>query len=113
MSTITNSLAGLRAAQQRAAVAAQNVSNANTKKFKALDFTQTADSSGTVSGKVSYRTPATVKTLDGEGNEVELPNVDLNEEVLNGQIAVNDFQANAKVLKTAKDLQQNLIDILA
>lgn len=113
MSTISNSLAGLRAAQQRAAVAAQNVAKANISGVKALDFTQTVDTSGRVNGKVEYRNPATIKTLDGEGNEVELPNVSFDEELINAQIAVNDFQANAKALKIGKDAEKKLIDILA
>ena len=113
MSIISSSLAGLQAAQQRAVVAAQNTANANTPNAKALDYTQTTGTNGDVQGSVTYRNPATIKTIDSDGNDVDLPNIDLNEEALNIQGALNDFQANTKVLQVAKDTQKHLIDILA
>ncbi len=113
MATIENALSGIRSAEYRVAVAAQNIANATTKNFKALDYTQTSNGDGGVRGEVTTRNPATIVTIDGSGNPVQVPNVALDQELLNTQIAINDFQANATVLKTAKDLQKNLIDILA
>jgi len=114
MSSITASaLSGLQAASMRASVAAQNTANALSKNFKALDYTQTANGTGGVAASVVVRNPATVQVANAQGGVDILPNVALEEEAVNLQLATYDFKANAMVLSVQNKLSKDTIDILA
>ena len=105
-------LSGFAASQRRLAVAADNVANANTIGFKAKDVEQTALDTGGVSTRVVERTPATVPQVTEDG-VVDAPNVSLERELVESNLATYSAQANLVALKTQKELDKTLLDIQA
>ncbi len=106
-------LSGFNASAQRLAVSANNIANANSDGFKAQDVVQTSSPAGGVRADVVTRSPATVSVAAADGGTRELPNVSLEQEVVNSDIATYSAQANLKVLQTQKKLDQYLLDIQA
>lgn len=105
-------LSGLNAAEKRLANSANNIANASTPNFKATDAVQESVDGGGVRVDIVERDPATV-TVPTEDGTQELPNVSLEQEVVTGLTATYDYQANAKLLKTQKELDKSLLDIQA
>jgi flagellar basal body rod protein FlgC len=95
------------------ATAASNIANANSSNFKALDVLQSSLATGGVSTKVVDRTPATVQTTDAQGNVVTQPNVNLETEVIEADVATYSAKANLKLLQTQNQLDKYLLDIQA
>ena len=112
VSVSATSLSGLYASEKRIAVAADNIANANTPNFKAKDLDLSSDATGGVQARVVERTPATVKVATNNGVE-DMPNVSLEEEVIQTQMATYSAQANLKVLQTQDKLDKYLLDIQA
>lgn len=104
---------GLFASEKRARAAAENIVNARTVGFDAKDVQQSADADGSVTSKIVDRAPPTVKITNPDGTVEDLPNVSLDEEVVNLEIASYDYKANALVFKTDRELKETLIDIQA
>lgn len=106
MTTIsTIAVSGLRAAETRFAIRAENIANANNNAgYTALRAEQLSTSVGPVV-RVS-------KTDKPRPLETRQPDIDLAEE-LAGLIAIkHDFQAAAKLLQTADQVSGSLLDIL-
>ena len=112
MNITSTSVSGLLANEKRVAVAASNISNAGSTNYQALDVVQQATGGG-VSSDIVVREPATITVADDAGGTQVLPNVSLEEELINTQVATYNFQANVQVLKTQRELEKTLLDVLA
>ncbi len=119
---MNTALSGLQAASTRLNVSANNVANAASTSgevYKAQRVEQTSVQEGGVKAQVQPKTPATVQYFDqnnaaaNEEGVAEYPNVSLEEEVINQQIAGYDFKANLSVIRTADEMLGNLLDMTA
>ncbi len=108
-------LSGLRASETRLGVSANNVANSSTYDFKAQEVTAKASDTGGVIVDIRTKNPATLSapSPDGSGETVQVPNVSLDQEVVNQVSAGYDFKANLKVLQVQKELDKALLDISA
>lgn len=114
MDVLGTALSGMRAAEKRLEVSADNVANSTTEGAKAKTTNARALDNGGVIVDVSFRDPATVTApaIDGSGT-VELPNTSLDEEAVTQIQAVSAFKANVSVIKAQKEMDQSLLDIQA
>ena len=110
---ISNSASALRANEYRLATIANNITNATTKNFRALDYTQIEGNGGNVIPVVNQSPQAAVQVIDADGNVTELSNVSLESELVEAQLTVNAFTANATVLSVQSKLLGNFLDIVA
>jgi flagellar basal-body rod protein FlgC len=125
---LATSLSGLDVAAKRLANSANNVANINStavvREGKTLqetylpkDIVQISQEAGGAAAYLKPRTPATVKVADpdnsaaDENGLVDVPNVNLEEEVVQQQMATYDFKANLKALKAQDEMEQGLLDI--
>jgi flagellar basal body rod protein FlgC len=106
-------LSGLFANEKRIAVAADNIANANTSGFEAKDLALSSNAGGGVSARVVKQNPATVPVANNEGGVDQLPNVSLEKQLVDVNIATYSAQANLKVLKAQDQLNKYLLDIQA
>ncbi|MBY0356063.1 MAG: hypothetical protein K2Q12_10115 [Rickettsiales bacterium] len=131
MSIVNVALSGLNAAQTRLANSANNVANVQStssvvngqevkRAYQPTDVNQRSiEPTGGVETSIRPRDPATIPVYApdspsaDENGIVEYPNVNLDEEVVQQQIASYDFKANAKVLQTQDEIYQSLLDITA
>lgn len=133
MNGVGISLSGLQAASAQLANSANNVANISTtsspsvvngelksESFVPQTLTRTAvQPTGGVRTELRPRDPATIPVfspesgLADENGIVDVPNVDLAEEVISQQIATYDFEANLKALEVTDEIMKSLIDILA
>ncbi len=123
---ITTALSGLLASTNKAAAASGNIANANTtgsladnaakKPYTPVDSVQSSSAGGGVSTTIVNRTPPFVPAYDpsspfaDEGEIIGSPNIRLEEEVVTLKQAELSYKANLKVLQTASDMQDELID---
>lgn len=96
-------LAGLRAAETRVNVSAQNIVNWQSEDYQPLKAEQTTDATGAPKVRVS-RPPE----LQGD-----YPIVDLATEVVDMQVAQRAYEASAKVVQTARQMSKTLFEALA
>lgn len=130
--TVTSiALSGLNAAERRISTSANNVANVNTtttrqpdgtvvnEAFEAQRVVQTPLQGGGVQARTVTADTPTLRIFDpenpiaAEDGTVEIPNVSLDEEVVQQNIATYDFKANVRVLKTQQELDKSLLDITA
>jgi len=129
---VTNiALSGLNAAERRIGVSANNIANSSSTvrtnadgslvndPFRPSRVVQSSVATGGVSTDIVEASNPTVRVADpsspvaDQNGTVEIPNVSLEEEVLNVNQATYDFKANLKVLKVQKELEESLLDITA
>ena len=127
---ISSAISGLNAAGQRLNVAASNIANANVigknasklpseQAYQAKDIQQTTDINGAVKTNIINRTPSTLVAYDpksplrNEAGLIDIPNVDIGEELVNLITAESNYKANAKIISTQTDLDKELIDIIS
>jgi flagellar hook protein FlgE len=96
-------LEGLRAAETRVNVRAQNIVNWQSKNYRPLVPDQTTDEGGGPVVRVTR--PA---ELSGD-----FPVVDLAAELVDMQLAKHAYEASAKVVRTAEDMSKTLLDTTA
>lgn len=127
---MNNAMTGLYAASKRLENSANNVANmgsttsringetVNTP-FKPQQVTQTSLSMGGVRADLRPVEPSSMSrydptnvAADAEGI-TEYPNVDLEEEIVNQQLASYDYKANLKSIEAYKEMTDELTDILA
>ena len=125
---IRTALSGLLAAQNRIAAVATNVANSRdvsrvTPKpgdpptFQPIDVVDTTTTTGTVDSTLQPVSPASVTVPDASSplaNDqglVKLPNVDLATQLVDAMTAKTAFAANAKVIATARKMQDALLKI--
>ncbi len=120
-------LSGMNANAARMAAAASNIANMRTSgsadapqtAYQAVDTVFSTSEGGGVSADVVSRDPATVTTFspsDPQANAeglVAMPNVDLNQEMVESMMAVTGYKANAEALKTLSVMDRALLDIKA
>lgn len=121
-------LSGLLAADKRIAAVATNVANSRDESrlkpqpgdppvFQPVDTVDTTTTTGTVDTTFQPVTPASVTVPDAQSpfadaqGLVNLPNVDLGTQLVNAMFARVAFEANAKVIATAKKMQDTLLKI--
>ena len=125
---LSTSLSGLMASSKKAQVAATNIANADTvgstdpksanQAYAAKTTQDVSNGAGGVNTVVLNRTPAFVPSYepdspfaDGEGM-VNSPNVNLDEELINTQLAANSYKANVTALKAGIQMQDTLREAL-
>lgn len=121
---------GLHASSLRMQTSANNVANVHSttsridgervlQPYHAQETVQTSLEPGGVSAKTRTRDPATVLLPDAdnvaarEDGLTAYPNVSLDEEVVQQQIASYDYKANLNVIETADDMSEALLNITA
>jgi flagellar basal-body rod protein FlgC len=126
---IKTALSGLLAAQNTLYSVATNVANSSdvsrltpqagdAPTFQPIDTVETTGTGGTVVSTFTPVTPATVTVPDPQSpladsqGLVGLPNVDLGTQLVTAQTAKIAFEANAKVITTAKKMEQSLLNII-
>lgn len=106
-------LSGVRANEQRIAVAADNIANSLSEDYAAKQVQQVSNPAGGTTAKVSDKNPATVPVPNSEGGIDQRPNVDLAEELINADVASYNAQANLKVIQAQDKMNKYLLDIQA
>lgn len=96
MKLLSIAQSGLQAAQTRLDVSANNVANAQTEGFRALEVEATPQAGGGVSTQVA---PGPI------------PGVDLATELVQQRAASYDFKASLKMIETADRLMGSLLDV--
>lgn len=128
ISSFNISLSGLNAASKRLEVSASNVANQSStsvsvdgqvanRPYAAKRVDQVSNPLGGVGTIVRDKDPATIKIFnpnlpnaDANGT-AEVPNVSLEEELINQIALTYDYKANLKAIKTANEMQKSLLDI--
>lgn len=131
MSIGSISLSGMLAAGKRLEASANNVANVSStvgrdaagalknEPYRAQRVEQTSLLPAGVGARVVDAQKPTIRVADAsnpvadEDGTVEAPNVSLDEEVVQQQVAGYDFKANLKVLKAQDEMMESLIDIQA
>lgn len=110
----STALSGLRAAETRLGVSANNVANISSEGFEAQSAVARPQDGGGVIVDIRAKDPATLTapSPSGEGT-VQVANVSLDEEAVNQVSAGYDFKANLKVIEVQKSLDEALLDIQA
>lgn len=121
---IRTALSGLVAAGTKAATAASNIANAHTTgavsggkaPYTPVDAVNTATEGGGVQANVVPRRPAFVPSYDPSSpfadaqGLIGAPNVSYEQEIVSLKQAELSYKANIKVIETATELQDELID---
>ena len=122
---LSTALSGLQAASARVAASANNIANVSTagsldeggkEPYTPVDVVQSTTSTGGVKADFQERDPATYEAYDpsasyaNEEGLVAAPNVALEEELVNLNIAKHAYEANLAVIKTAKELDEALFE---
>lgn len=126
-----SAVSGLRAATTRLNASANNIANAGTvgrvgagdgdadQAFQAQTVQQSSVPGGGTRAAIVPRSPATQtlfapdSPLANAQGLVDAPNVDLGEELVNQITAEAAFKANAAVIRSVDDQQDDLLDILS
>ncbi len=129
ISAMNTAFSGLNAAEKRISVSASNIVNAQSTKsvvggesvdtpYTPLAVAQVSTQDG-VRAEATPKNPATLPvynpdspSADADG-VVQMPNVDLAQEMVNMNIATYDFKANLNVIKKNDEMAQSLLDIVA
>ncbi len=113
---VNSAFSGLQAYETKLNSNANNVANLSSEGFKKTRVT--------LENRAPQGVQANVETVDSPGNirleetangqeQVELSNVDLAEELPDSQLNARFYQANLKMVQTADEMTQNLLDIKA
>jgi flagellar hook protein FlgE len=102
ISAFAYGIAGLRAAEMRVSARAQNIVNWQSQNYRPIVPHQTTGASNEPVVKI------TRAELSGD-----FPFVDLENEIVDMQMAKRAYQASAKVIRTADEMSKTLLDALA
>ncbi len=118
LDAISIALSGLRGQSAKTAVSAENIANVSSSNYEAKDAVLSSNGTG-VEVSVQTRQNPTFKTYspdsalaDNDGY-VSVPNISLEEEAVNLLTAEIAYKANVSVIKTADEMQDSLLDVLA
>ncbi len=123
--SISIALSGLNAASQRLSASASNIANLQTvgslsggrEPYTPLTTQQTAQEGGGVRSEVVPRNQPFVPAFDpdspfaDENGMIGVPNINLAEEAVNVQLAETTYKANIATLKTAEELNDELLKL--
>lgn len=113
---LLNALSGLRAFSTGTAVASNNIANSLTDNFKATRARYQETSDGGVKVTLSQDpTPGAPVVDPSTGNTVagaETSNVDISQEIVDLMQNSHAFKANLASIRTADEMQKNVIDII-
>lgn len=127
---VSTAVSGLQAQARALQVSASNIANSRTTGkipdgdtqsgvYRPGDTTFSAVEGGGVRADFVARDPAFIPvyapdSLDANADGlVAAPNVSIDEELVNSLVAINAYKANVAVLETAKDVSDELLDVLA
>jgi flagellar basal-body rod protein FlgC len=131
VSAINNALSGLAAAGKRLAVASDNIANIHSTSTRQADGTttpdpyvpkevqQTALNTGGTQAVVRDSEKPPLKVFDPDNPEsdeqgfLNLPNMSLEEQLVQTKIATYDYKANLKSVVQQDKMFQNLLDIIS
>lgn len=102
-SAINSGLAGLRAAETRVAVRAQNIVNWQSANYRPLVPLQTTTDGGAPIVRV-------IRPVELSG---DFPFVDMAGELVDMQMAKHAYRASAAALRTAEEMSEALLDTFA
>jgi flagellar basal-body rod protein FlgC len=108
-----SSISGMRAASTKLDVSAHNTANISTDGFKKQRVNLSEAKNGGVTTSIETINDPGPSYFSPGGAIVEASNVDLVEELVDQRIASHAFKANAAAFKTADEMQESLLDILA
>jgi flagellar basal-body rod protein FlgC len=124
INAIQNALTGLFGASKRIEATASNIANLNTAgsledggqpPYSTLTTAQAAQDSGGVKTEIIPKSPGFVPAYDPDSpfanaqGEIGVPDTDLAEEGVNLTLAKTAYRANLAVIKTADEMQDELI----
>ena len=113
----SSAVSGISANAVRAAVAANNIANANTSGFKSSRVTVESSGSGRQETHITEPTESGsfIPRSDNlpEGSELEETNVDLAEEFVQLQISEHGYSESAAVIRKQGEMLGTVIDMLA
>lgn len=112
VSSISSSLSGIKAAFELQNASAKNTANANTDGYKKDIVTLSETKDGGVETTTS-KSDSPGYLYDKSGNLVESSNVNYADEAVSQINAKHMLKANLAALKTADEMQESVIDILA
>lgn len=108
---INSSLSALNAMTTKLGASAENVSNLQTRGYKAARVTLKPEGGGVTAEVTRDQTPGPL-ALDPQGGEpVEVSNVNLAEEMVGMIVTRRSFEANVKAIKTADEMLGTLLDL--
>jgi len=103
---------GMNVAASKQRASAHNVSNLQTDGFQAVETTQEAISTGGVTAQV--RPTGDPSPMVWRGDQLVVgSNTDLVRETVNQITALGSYRANAAVFKTADEMSEALLEIIA
>lgn len=108
---ITSALAGLNAASTRVAARSENIANLQTDGYRIGVPVQTATAAGPVV-KVERAPPDKAQTKY-PGTDLVASNVDLASELTDVIVSGIAYKASAKVIRTAREMEKEALDIIA
>lgn len=120
----TIGLSGVQAAQKRVENSANNIANIHSsytreggqtidKPFTPRQVDQVSLRSGGVNVLSREVEPATLQVADASGGTKALPNVNLEQELVNLKLATYDFKANLKSIVAEDENIRTMLDIFA
>jgi flagellar hook protein FlgE len=107
----TSTVSAITAESIRLDVSADNVANVSTDGYRAKRVTNEATINGGVRARIDQPPPPppSPTTLEADGRERVLSNVDIGAEVTTQVIAQRAFEANVKMLQTNDEMTKTLL----
>ncbi len=125
MKAINTALTGLSAASKSIEAGANNIANissagsltpeSNNQPYNTQIVTKQANKAGGVSANITTKNPAFIPAYSpdspfaDENGNIGVPNTDLAEEAIKIKLAELSYKANLSVIKTATELQEELL----
>ncbi len=106
VSSVQYGLAGLQAAASRVEIRARNISNVLTEDYRPVEPVQVASENGPVVQEQFRSRLLSVPSAAMSGTQ------GLAHDIVDLRVAEQAYAASAKVIKTANDMQDKLLDIL-
>lgn len=104
-------VAGLNAAAKRVAIRAENIVNAQSEGYRPAVPVQTSTAAGPVVR--AERLPADRAQQSVPGTGLVIPEVDLATEFTDIMVSETAYKASASLLKTSRDMDRALLDIVS
>lgn len=112
-SALSTSASGMRSALRMLDISAHNTANINTDGFKRQRVTVSEAPAGGVTTGVETVKEAGPTYLSSTGAVVEASNVNYTDELLNQMTARHYFKANVAAYRTAYEMEESILDIVA